>query len=45
MAKKKSFKIFVIVGIICLLAGIIILSILLANCPNAGCPTGQYCRG
>jgi hypothetical protein len=35
-------KILVIIGLICLLAGIAILSILLVNC--RGCPKGQYCR-
>ena len=39
-------KILVSIGLICLLAGIAILSILLANCRgNPGCPKGQYCRG
>ena len=38
-------KTLVSIGLICLLAGIAILSILLVNCRgNAGCPKGQSCR-
>ena len=39
-------KTLVIIGLLCLVAAVITISILLAKCrSNAGCPTGQSCRG